>query len=268
MTILFPRLNSADLEPYVAPFGRMMLAFGRATTAAIELVEKCKGSEAEAVRFVSTTSAKDLPKKLRELLKNKLDKEQDEKLRHAAAEYKAVADERHHLIHGEWWFNVFEKGVLTVRNVRWKKNNSALIIENREVVSPADLDQWAARLDAVADDFDDLAWALGDSGGKSIPGRLERRGAFMLACVMALLAIVLAVWFIAAARAEPSTSRSFYDRSRSFAGSSVTRGNSTSFTDRNGRFDGAAIKNSDGTTSLYDRNGHFTGSVTNTSPRR
>jgi hypothetical protein len=148
----------------------MMLAFGRATAAAIELVTKCKGSEAEAVRFVATTSSKDLPKGLRKLFKNKLDKEQDEKLLHAAAEYKAVADERHHLIHGEWWFNVFENGVLTVRNVRWKKNNTALIIENREVVSPADLDEWAARLDAVADEFDDLAWALGDSGGKPIMG--------------------------------------------------------------------------------------------------
>jgi hypothetical protein len=45
MTILFPRLGSRELQPYEAPFGRMMLAFGRAA-AAIELVAKCKGSEA------------------------------------------------------------------------------------------------------------------------------------------------------------------------------------------------------------------------------
>jgi hypothetical protein len=68
------------------------------------------------------------------------------------------------------------------------------------------------------------------------------------------------------AQAQQSTSRSFYDRNGSFAGSSVTRGNSTSFTDRNGRFDGTAIRNSDGTTSFYDRRGHFTGSSTNTTP--
>jgi hypothetical protein len=67
---------------------------------------------------------------------------------------------------------------------------------------------------------------------------------------------------------QSSTSRSFYDSRGSFAGSAVTRGNSTSFTDRNGRFDGTAIRNSDGTTSFYDRNGHFTGSSTNTTPRR
>jgi hypothetical protein len=156
MTVIFPRLGSSELEPYEAPFGRMMLAFGRATAAAIELVGKCKGSEAEAVRFVIEAGSNDLPKRLRKLLKNKLNKEQDEKLRRAAAEYKAVADERHHLIHGEWWFNVFEKGVLTVRNVRWKKNT--LIIDNRVVVSAANLEDWAIKLDAVADEFDDLAW--------------------------------------------------------------------------------------------------------------
>ena len=67
---------------------------------------------------------------------------------------------------------------------------------------------------------------------------------------------------------QSSTSRSFYDRNGSFAGSSVTRGNSTSFSDRNGRFDGTAIRNSDGTTSLYDKSGHFTGSSTNTTQPR
>jgi hypothetical protein len=67
---------------------------------------------------------------------------------------------------------------------------------------------------------------------------------------------------------QSSTSRSFYDSRGSFAGSSVTRGNETSFSDRNGRFNGTAIRNSDGTTSFYDRNGHFTGSVINTTPRR
>ena len=63
---------------------------------------------------------------------------------------------------------------------------------------------------------------------------------------------------------QSSTSRSFHDSRGSFAGSSVTRGNETSFSDRNGRFDGTAIRNSDGTTSFYDKRGHFTGSSTNT----
>jgi hypothetical protein len=61
--------------------------------------------------------------------------------------------------------------------------------------------------------------------------------------------------------AEPQQrSQSFYDARGSFAGSATTRGNQTSFTDRAGKFDGTAIRNSDGTTSFYDRSGHFTGS--------
>jgi hypothetical protein len=96
---------------------------------------------------------------------------------------------------------------------------------------------------------------------------LERPGAFTLACMVALIVVVLIMW-LASALAEPSSARTFYDRNGSFAGSSVTRGNSTSFTDRSGRFDGTAIKNSDGTTSFYDKSGHFTGSVVNTGPRR
>jgi hypothetical protein len=154
MTLLFPRLGSPELEPYVAPFGRMMLAFARATAALIELVQVQGKSEAEAVLLVGTAGTKDLPKELLKLFKSKLDKEQDAKLRHAAAEYKAVGEERHHLVHGDWWFNVFENGVLTVRRVRKNK------IEHREVTSAADLDNWAARLNAVADDFDDLTWQL------------------------------------------------------------------------------------------------------------
>jgi len=160
MTILYPRLGSPELEPYAAPFGHMMLAFGRATEAVIELVSHVQGKgEAEAVQFVAMAGPANLPKKLRGLTRNKLDKGRDEQLRHAAAEYKAVADERNHLVHGDWWFNVFENGVLTVRRAGWKKkkNKAELVIKHREIVSPADLDDWAARLDAVADDFDDLA---------------------------------------------------------------------------------------------------------------
>lgn len=83
--------------------------------------------------------------------------------------------------------------------------------------------------------------------------------------VLASLCVAAAV-SVSAAHAQES--RSFYDRNGSFAGSSMTHGNSTSFTDRSGRFDGTAIKNSDGTTSVYDRSGHFTGSTVNTTPRR
>jgi hypothetical protein len=69
-------------------------------------------------------------------------------------------------------------------------------------------------------------------------------------------------------KAQQSRSEAFYDRNGSFAGSAITRGNSTSVYDKAGRFDGSAIRNSDGTTSFYDRSGHFTGSASNTTPRR
>lgn len=55
--------------------------------------------------------------------------------------------------------------------------------------------------------------------------------------------------------------RSFYDRNGSFAGSSSTPGNSTSFSDTRDRFSGSAIRNSNGTTSFYDRSGRFSGFV-------
>ena len=64
-----------------------------------------------------------------------------------------------------------------------------------------------------------------------------------------------------------STTRSFYDNRGSFAGSSVTRGNSTSFSDGQGRFSGSAIRHGN-STSFYDKSGHYTGSSINTSPKR
>jgi hypothetical protein len=96
---------------------------------------------------------------------------------------------------------------------------------------------------------------------------LEPRGAFTLACMVLLIIVALITW-VASALAESSASRSFYDRNVSSAGSPVTRDNSISFTDGTGRFDGTAIRNSNGTTSLYDRSGRFTGSSTKTTLRR
>ena len=62
-----------------------------------------------------------------------------------------------------------------------------------------------------------------------------------------------------AAAAESTTTRSFYDSHGSFAGQSFTRGNSTSFSDGQGRFSGSAIRNSNGTTSFYDGRGRSPG---------
>jgi hypothetical protein len=62
--------------------------------------------------------------------------------------------------------------------------------------------------------------------------------------------------------------RSYYDRSGSFAGSSIDHGKDASFYDKSGKLSGTAIRNSDGTTSFYDKNGHFTGSSQSTTQPR
>jgi hypothetical protein len=67
---------------------------------------------------------------------------------------------------------------------------------------------------------------------------------------------------------ERDQTRSFYDRSGSFAGSSNSRDNTSSFYDRSGKFSGSSIRNSDGTTSYYDQSGKFRGSSTNTTQPR
>lgn len=83
-----------------------------------------------------------------------------------------------------------------------------------------------------------------------------------------LLMMLMLPSMVYAQTKTPTGTESFYDHNGSFAGSASTRGNATTFTDRNGRFDGTSIRNSDGTTSFYDRNGHFTGSRSNTTQPR
>jgi hypothetical protein len=90
---------------------------------------------------------------------------------------------------------------------------------------------------------------------------------FFIVCV----ALVIAGSFAGSstARAEPrDQTRSYYDRSGSFAGSSIDHGKDASFYDRNGHFSGTAVRNSDGSTSLYDKSGHFTGSSKSTTQPR
>jgi hypothetical protein len=79
------------------------------------------------------------------------------------------------------------------------------------------------------------------------PRSPEWRAAFMLACITALLAIALAMWFVSTVRAEPAASRSLYDGQGRFTGSAIKHGNGSSF---------------------YGGRGRFIGSSTNTGPRR
>jgi hypothetical protein len=65
-------------------------------------------------------------------------------------------------VHGEWWFNVFEDGVLCTRNIKPKGADAG--IYQTEQVPPAKLDALARELDDIADEVDALEFRLRRSG--------------------------------------------------------------------------------------------------------
>jgi len=129
----------------------MMLAYGRANAAIVALVATIKGDEAEAVAFVESAGMKELPKRLRHIVRGKLKADQFKQLSTSLTALKRLADKRHQLIHGEWWFNVFEGDELTIRGVRPGKK---LTIKHLATISAGDLDDWAQQLDEIADALD------------------------------------------------------------------------------------------------------------------
>jgi hypothetical protein len=80
-----------------------------------------------------------------------------------------------------------------------------------------------------------------------------------------IMATILAV--LAQEASAESITKSFYDKSGSFAGSSVQRNNQSSYYDRSGRFDGSSVQHGN-STSYYDHAGRYSGSTINTGPRR
>ncbi|MGU3284620.1 hypothetical protein [Methylobacterium mesophilicum] len=143
MTLLLPRASSAELEQYVVPFGQMMLAYGRAHEAVVELTRLELAEEAEAREYAAGT--KELPKKMRRLFRGKLDKELFELMDACMKQFSKVAAERHHLIHGEWWF---DGKCLAVRRLHKGELMHALDI------TPACINEWSETLDNIADELD------------------------------------------------------------------------------------------------------------------
>jgi hypothetical protein len=90
---------------------------------------------------------------------------------------------------------------------------------------------------------------------------------YLVASVLVVSVLIVGLWFAVAHAQQLQT---YYDRDGHYAGQSSTYngGRNTSYTDRNGRFDGSAVHNNDGTTTYYDRNGHFVGAASRPSPRR
>lgn len=148
MTFLYPSIDSPELQPYAAPFGRLMLGHGRAITAAIALAKRSKlRTEMKAAKLVSNNS-NGLPDDMRALFCGKLKKTDFEALGRALDRMKEIANDRNQLVHGEWWFNGFEDGRLQTRNVKRDR------VKHGKSYSPELLTQYASELDAIADEFD------------------------------------------------------------------------------------------------------------------
>ena len=109
MSILFPSINrSLALEPFAKPLGRMMLAYGRATTAAITLARLECSSEADAVKLVNSGSH-GLTERLRHLFRDgKLNPDHFAKMDAAAKRFAELAGHRNNLFmaSGEWFTTV------------------------------------------------------------------------------------------------------------------------------------------------------------------
>ena len=90
-------------------------------------------------------------------------------------------------------------------------------------------------------------------------------------CLKRVVLWGLLFWLLAtlagAARAQSTTTRSFYNSSGSFTGSSVTRGTTSNFYGDNGAFSGSATRQGKWT-NYYDAQGRYSGTSIGTSPRR
>lgn len=156
----------------------MMLAYGRAIAAIIALAAAALGSEAKAVLWFNQTGTDQLPKRARRIFRGELNESELAELSAAVTKLKRMARKRHQLIHGEWWFNAFENGQLTIRGVRtrrskdqsWlqklatvcrvrKKKEDEIVgmkIEHLATISVEDLDGWAQELNQIADVLDNV----------------------------------------------------------------------------------------------------------------
>jgi hypothetical protein len=95
------------------------------------------------------------------------------------------------------------------------------------------------------------------------PAQLKEKKTNMKSSILIAAAIIA----LAMPAAAQTATRSFYNGNGSFAGSSVTRANSSSFYDHQGSFVGSSVRHGT-STSLYDGQGRYTGSSINTGPRR
>jgi hypothetical protein len=152
MPILYPSIDGPELERYIAPLGRLMLGYGRAIYATIELVKRTKLRTEKAAADLVNNNSQNLPDDVRNLFRGRLKKDEFQALSSGLDRMKFIAKKRNQLIHGQWWFY---NGQLQTRNVRRSdiKHDASYSVEL--------LNEWASDLDKIADDFDQLEYTLG-----------------------------------------------------------------------------------------------------------
>src|SRR5215212_2260010 len=106
MTVIFPHPHDPLLAPFVEPFGRMMLAYGRAMVAVREIAHVHLGCEEKAVKFMRGVKSDNLVEEVTDLCAPTLDPDRLNDLRAYCEKLAELYRRRNRIVHGEWWFNV------------------------------------------------------------------------------------------------------------------------------------------------------------------
>lgn len=128
----------------------MMFGYGRAMVALREVAQSLLGTEEKAVDFMRGVNSKTMVKEFRKLCAPTFEEDRlDELIRHIDT-LASLYRRRNIIVHGEWWFNVFENNELQVRD--WDRDAKEPVHD--ETITPETLDQLAREFDEVSQDID------------------------------------------------------------------------------------------------------------------
>jgi hypothetical protein len=150
MTVIFPNIDDENLLPFLAPFSRMMFGYGRAMVALREVAIMVLGDEDKAVRFMLKVKSNTMVEKFRDLCAPTFEPDRLDALLGHIATLTDLYRRRNMIVHGEWWFNVFEGGELQVRDLDREEGGPI----HDETVTPESLDMLAREFDEVSSDID------------------------------------------------------------------------------------------------------------------
>jgi hypothetical protein len=150
MTVIFPHPDDENLTSFLAPFGRMMFGYSRAMVALREVALGVIGDEEKTVRFMLSVKSNTMAAKFRELCAPTFEPDRLDALLGHIATLTNLYRRRNMIVHGEWWFNVFEGGGLLVRD--WDRDEGGPVHD--ETVTPESLDLLAHEFSEVSSDID------------------------------------------------------------------------------------------------------------------